>query len=359
MKELGHLKTYKMKLTTLSPVFIGGGEFSDLSQLQYVLTGNQLKIVDETKFMSFLKKSNLLDKFINYVSNPQYNRNGKPISPTLSYWINQNFPNKELDIYSKIENVGEVAKRNLNYVRSFIKDKKNKPYIPGSSLKGAIRTAILSHLISTGKTQKEAEEILKSQMNYIQISDSKSVDTKNLMYRQTQHQQLISDINSKKRNGELKIDYKLMNVDNDLKEILREGIILSFHITLDNKFLFTIENLLNIINKFYTDVYNENKELNNISPDLKTNISVANCPPNINIGGQSGFNTKVVLRAIAGDEDKYMKDKKNILGNIRAFQKHRHQNALVAPRCLRVVERYKENDETLMPMGWCNISLAE
>ena len=59
MKQLGHLKTYKMKLTTLSPIFIGGGEFSDLSQLQYVLTkDNELKIIDESKFMKFLIKSN-------------------------------------------------------------------------------------------------------------------------------------------------------------------------------------------------------------------------------------------------------------------------------------------------------------
>jgi CRISPR-associated protein Csm5 len=357
MKQLGHLKTYKIKLTTLSPIFIGGGEFSDLSQLQYVLTGNKLKIVDETKFMKFLKQSNHLDKFINYVSKPQYNKNGKLISPTLTYWINQNFSNREIDIYSKIENIGEIAKRNLNYVRSFIKNNEEKPYIPGSSIKGAIRTALLSYLIDLGKTKSESEEILKKQMNYIQLTDSKSLDTKNLMYRQTQHQQLISDSHSAKRNGDLRIDYKLMNVDNDLKEILREGIVCTFNITLEDNFIYTIEELLKIINGFYTNVYNENKELNKIAQDLKTNILVKDCIPNINIGGQSGFNTKVVLRALARDENEYMQYKKEKLSN--AYKKHSHLNARVAPRCLRVVERYKENDKTLMPMGWCNISLVD
>ena len=31
-----HLKVYKMKLTTLSPVFIGGGNEADLNKSQYV-----------------------------------------------------------------------------------------------------------------------------------------------------------------------------------------------------------------------------------------------------------------------------------------------------------------------------------
>lgn len=356
MKQLGHLKTYKMKITTLSPVFIGGGEFSDLSQLQYVLSGNKLKIVDEAKFMQFLTKAKLLDKFINYVSKPQYNKNGKPISPTLSYWINQNFPNKDLDIYSKTENIGEVTKRNLNYVRSFVKDKNGKPYVPGSSIKGAIRTALMANLIKGGLSKSEATEYLKEQMRFIQVTDSKPQPISSLMYRQTMHKQLISDPNSENKKGYLKIDYKEMNVDNDLKEILREGIFFGFNITIYDNFKYNIEELLQILNEFYTEVYNENKELNKFK-NYKTAINVPGYPPNINIGGQSGFNTKVVLKVLSTSEVDYIRRKKEILS--KSFKKHGHNATIIAPRCLRVVERFKENDKTLMPLGWCNLSIAE
>ena len=57
--ELGHLKTYKMKLTTLSPVFIGGGE--KLSNLDYFynFSTGELKLIDESKFSKFLLENNL------------------------------------------------------------------------------------------------------------------------------------------------------------------------------------------------------------------------------------------------------------------------------------------------------------
>ena len=360
MKQLGKLKRYKMNLTTLSPVFIGGGNFSDLSQLQYVLSGSELKILDESKFMKFLKNTNLLDKFINYVSTPQYNKNNKPISPTLSNWINQNFPKKDLDIYSRIDEVEIESRRNLNYVRSFIKTSNGRPYIPGSSIKGAIKTAMLSHLIKNdGLEQKKAEDFLKEQMKFIQISDTKSLPNSCLMYRQTAHQQLISDSKSIKRNGYLKIDYKLMNVDNDLKEILKEGLICTFYITIEDNFKYTIEDILNILNKFYTEVYDENKELNNLSKIFKTVITVKDCSPNINIGGQSGFNTKVILKALSANEIDYIKRKKESLNSIKSSRKHKHDETFIAPRCLRVVQRFKENDNTLMPLGWCNISIAK
>ena len=62
---------------------------------------------------------------------------------------------------------------------------------------------------------------------------------------------------------------------------------------------------------------------------------------------------------MSSDEIDYMRRKKDVLSNIKAFKKHNHLTAKIAPRCLRVVERFKENDDTLMPLGWCNISLAE
>lgn len=358
MKQLGHLKTYKMKLTTLSPIFIGGGEFSDLSQLQYIYNSEtkELKIIDESKFIKFLKRTNLLDKFIDYVSKPQYNKNNKYISPTLSYWVNQNFKNKDLDIYKRVEKLDNITNRNLNYVRSFIKDKNGKPYIPGSSIKGAIRTAFLSKLIKEGLSVTTAEEILKEQMRFLHITDSKSQPTSTLMYRQTAHQQLISDENSMKK-GFLRIDNKLMNVDNNLKEMLKEGLITYFDITIDKNFKYDLETVLSIINEFYSEVYQENKILNAISKRLKTNINVPDCIPNINIGGQSGFNTKVVLRAMSSNNIEYIRRKRETLN--KSFKRHGHLTAKIAPRCLKVVRRFKVEDSSLMPMGWCNISLAE
>lgn len=351
-------KSYKMKLTTLSPVFIGGGEYHDYSRLQYVLSNNKLKIINESKFLNFLSRSKSLEKFIKYVSTPKNDKNRNSISPTLKQWLNDNFNNEELDIYERIEdiyNLENISK--INYIRSFIKNIDNNPYIPGSSIKGAIRTALFSKLIEENGYSNAIKKI-DTEMSNIIISDSKPFIKKDLMYRQTIHQQLITDANSIKKNGNLKIDYKFMSIDNDLKEILREGIITYFNITLDNKCIYSIEDILKIINNHYQKVLEENSILNSIDSDLKTNISIANCLPNINIGGQSGLNTKIVLRALSNSDAEYKKRKKDLLDNSKQSKKHNHLE-ICAPRCLKVVRRFKKEYEWYMPLGWCNLTVEK
>ena len=336
MKQLGHLKSYKMKLTTLSPVFIGGGVFSDLSNLQYIYDFNtrELKIIDETKFLNFLKRSKLENVFIKYVAETKNAR--------LNTWLDNNFKGQKLDIYSNVIKTEVHEIRKLNCIKSFIKNTDNLPYIPASSIKGSISTAIMANLIE--ENVENYQNILKEIMSHIQIADSKPISSKALMYKQISHQQLIKN-------------QDLMNVDNDLKEILREGIICNFTITLDNQFKYSINELLNILEKFYQRIYKENNKLDLIADDLKSAINVSNCPVNINIGGQSGFNTKVILRALSKDENDYQQRKKEALN--RNFRSHNHLKYKIAPRCIKVVERYKEECDTLMPLGWCNLTIAE
>ena len=81
--------------------------------------------------------------------------------------------------------------------------------------------------------------------------------------------------------------------------------------------------------------------------------------PNINIGGQTGFNTKVVLRALVKDcEYNYIHKKKEILS--KQFFRHNHDRCETAPRYLKVVninyDRYKPE---YLSLGWCNISVEK
>ena len=348
-------KTYRMKLITLSPIFIGSGGSSDLSCLQYVLTDNELKIIDESKLMNFLIKTNLLDDFLKFVTTTQYNSNEKKIAGNLSNWINENFRNKTLDIYSRSYKLTRIVKRNLNEIKTFIKNADGKPYIPGSSIKGAIRTAIYADLINSNVDN--VEELLKKEMSYIKISDSLPISTEHLMFRQTQHQQLIKDNNSLKRNGYYRIDKKIMNVDNNLKEILREGIISRFSLTIKNGFRYDIDTLQKVLSDFYGKVLEENKCLDEIDNRFKTHINLQTGEtPNINIGGQSGFNTKIILRSLSNSEHEYQERKKIPL---QVFKKHHHNEEPIAPRCLKVVERYKQDSNVLMPLGWCNLSVEK
>ncbi|MEW5822157.1 MAG: hypothetical protein AB1782_18325, partial [Cyanobacteriota bacterium] len=68
-KEIGHLIRHKMKLTTLSPVFIGGGYEADLNKTQYVFDDSKkiAYIINEKKLAEFLIKNNHFEEYLNFI----------------------------------------------------------------------------------------------------------------------------------------------------------------------------------------------------------------------------------------------------------------------------------------------------
>ena len=132
----------KYKLETITPVHIGSGE--TLNHIDgYYANGRWYRIdLDKvlahpnTDFNALTSEMSRRDfRWINYFSH--YNMNGTELS-TYNLLCSQN--PKEVDIREAIKSVG------------------NHPYIPGSSIKGAIRTALLSDLISNEDNEKLLNE---------------------------------------------------------------------------------------------------------------------------------------------------------------------------------------------------------
>ena len=134
-----YLKRYTFEIKTLSPVFIGGGVVSGKKEYLYDRDKNEIIFFDLRKMYSGLMKLKKLDAFEEYML---YDR--RDLSSFFYYhhisekqykpWIDYQIP------------VGDrnMVTRSSSDVLRFIKDGHGMPYIPGSSLKGALRTILMS-----------------------------------------------------------------------------------------------------------------------------------------------------------------------------------------------------------------------
>lgn len=251
-----HLEGFDFKLKILSPVFIGSGKELNKKEYAFIPQSKRAVIPDLEKFTAFLDKKGILQDYINFMLGPEGDLYAWLKSVKVQEGDFAEFASYELsggdaldEEHSKIE------------LRQFIKDNFGRPYIPGSSLKGAIRTAILCKKLKENKTEnrkrfegmlgelagidkwrrnmfrRDSEEIeralletlrlkeknnpVNSVMRGIQVSDSEPLETSSLVLCR-------------------KIDVKQNGVAkrfNTCRECLKPGTEVSFKVTLDRNIL--------------------------------------------------------------------------------------------------------------------------
>ncbi|HZK43632.1 MAG TPA: type III-A CRISPR-associated RAMP protein Csm5 [Syntrophomonadaceae bacterium] len=143
--KYGHLERINVTLRTLSPLFIGSGE--RYTKKEYIFDANKREIYfpNLPKFIAFLKKQNLLNHYENFLLQAR--------ERDLRNFLRKNGINpQEYSAFTEYQIDAEEAAEHPKFheIVTFIKDAYGLPYIPGSSLKGAIRTAIAAQLIKSG-----------------------------------------------------------------------------------------------------------------------------------------------------------------------------------------------------------------
>ena len=124
---------YKIELTTVGPVFVGNGR--DYSKNEYIIDNGRVYILNYAKFISYLDKRRLLPKYESFMLDDYDN---------LCVWLQNNNVNK-LDYDNFVVNCYDyrgIGKKHT--VKACIKDPYGNPYVPGSSLKGILRTMLLA-----------------------------------------------------------------------------------------------------------------------------------------------------------------------------------------------------------------------
>ncbi|MDO4203406.1 MAG: type III-A CRISPR-associated RAMP protein Csm5 [Selenomonadaceae bacterium] len=146
MKTHDYLEAKQYVITCISPVYIGSGEV--LKQWDYIYNKNKgiIYFLDKPQWIDLLSSRGLMEEFIEFVGRP-----GKLTSMNIPKWLTDRKISWE-EIKSRASRVvaaprsvmyDEKKKDTLNDLQKGITLADGRLYIPGSSVKGMLRTGIL------------------------------------------------------------------------------------------------------------------------------------------------------------------------------------------------------------------------
>lgn len=169
----GHLSVYDLTLTVRAPLFIGNGQ--KLGKIDYLYDGRneRLTVLDVGKLLQFLLEKNLADSYEQFILSGQTNMYTflKNIC-ALSYGEIQ-----KLGLY-QVRTSGALSEvRSLKEIKQFIRTRDNQVYVPGSSVKGALRTALLLNPVL--QTEPGPEEHLQFKFK---LDEKRYVNTLNYLH---------------------------------------------------------------------------------------------------------------------------------------------------------------------------------
>jgi len=141
------------KIEVLTPVHVGSGQ--ELSPSDYILDHNRQQVVRVNLSEMFKAKGFPINRFINAIKQPGFNL-GREYGRVAAL-----YPKYTLDAGENLAELSRWIGRPAGHIHEHIKDG-GKPYIPGSSIKGALRSVILRYLY--GIYGSEYEESVRRQL---------------------------------------------------------------------------------------------------------------------------------------------------------------------------------------------------
>ena len=365
----------KMKLEVLTPLHIGGADYkSKLDKKEYIFDKDKktLTLIDNEKFIAFLIKKNLFEKYIAYIEN---NVNAKVMvqnrNINLLNFLKANNIDKDIQDFRKKAPIKlDMNIENMNDIKLMLRDVQGKPYIPGTSIKGALINLLLVDYIikNREKFSKEKRIILseckktnddrsirglkndiKKIVNQIEksiiYSDNKSLEkskkfgisvSDSYSYSNTRTN-FYQDIDEKRTNKPGEDKSRPMPV---AREYIVANSIFDFDITLDIDLLEESKLKIKNIDDLIDSIENAMSYLINVLEDKNSPRT-----ENLVLGANTGFLQKTIVYALFEDEKERLevvkkllhKNQKNVIGN--------HLNDKFAPR---VLNRIKINNKNLL-----------
>ncbi len=353
-----YLKHYNLRITALSPIHVGDG--GKLGKKEYIQYGNSGPVIvpDTAKMFVDLQRGRLDGAYEEFMLS-NYNSD-------LGQWLNSRRINEQYvkrwemyrmdpgDAFVRRTNGGGATPKEI---LTFMKDPYGNPYIPGSALKGMLRTALIcqrisreperykdkiSGITSSASYGKNRNTYLKSETAALEAAVFNTLgraDRKDNAVNSIMSGFIVSDskpIQLSQLVLAQKIDYTLRGQEKPLpilREALKPGSQIDFELTIDTEICkITIEEVLSALDYFQQEVY-------------KSFYSRfgrgANAKGTVWLGGGCGFLSKTILYPICGKEAVKITDKvfQTTLG--KNYDTHKHRNDIsngVAPhvcKCTR------------------------
>ena len=343
------IKRYKIKIRALSPIHVGNGEKIGKKEYINLLWDHKVIIPDLIKMYTDICKAGLEKEYIKYMLNEQTD---------LGIWLKkhgfqkkdyQRWKRYELDSGDALSGSPVGRQVRTKEIMCITKDAYGLPFIPGSSLKGMIRTALLAYEIkqnpekyrevctsiknnvrqftkrdqclsretsdletmafhTLGRDEKKKGNAVNSCLSGLIVSDSKPISLKSLTLSQ-------------------KIDYTLDGKEKPLP-ILKEALIpdteISFEISIDRtQCKYTIDIILEALEDFQQNMYR------NFYSHFRRGSEEKGI---VWLGGGCGFLSKTIIYPVFKNDAVRITDAifKNTLGKNYSIHKHNKDISLRA-----------------------------
>lgn len=198
-------RDFQFSLLALAPIHIGNGE--KYTSREFIYENNSYYFPDMVKFYNRMMENGLGQKFECFI---QEKKSSAEENRLISFLNNNSISDRNFGGYRIIETGFESEKNDIdsklgtiNEVAKFMRDPFGNPYIPGSSLKGAIRTILLNtnpHWINEEAIYKtksfkvenmniilwdaKTKRKFNNLFNAIRVSDSMTLCNENLIITQ-------------------------------------------------------------------------------------------------------------------------------------------------------------------------------
>ena len=359
MKQTDHLQTFTLTLTTRAPIHIGGGRSYTKKEYLFNPKTSVVSFLDMEQFFSLISEKGMEDAYESFVLSPE----GK-LYNFLNYECR--VTPKEMDQITRWKVSAQDAltdDHTLKEIRCFIRNGQHQAYIPGSSVKGALRTVLLaskilredamSHslppkggipegrYVNTLPLRKMEGSVLDDAVNSllrgVSISDSLPISDRNMILANK-----VDILTSGEKRS-----------PNMIRECVAPGVKLSFVLTLDQSVLqgkITKEVLVQAVQDFdgfYTKFVLPRFRL----PSKCVAESYQNC---LLLGGGAGFFSKTLVYEYLGWDrgldfvSRFMATK---------FKNHGHERdgrVGISPHTLK----YARCNGWLYPYGVCGVTIT-
>ncbi|MBQ9981241.1 MAG: type III-A CRISPR-associated RAMP protein Csm5 [Oscillospiraceae bacterium] len=377
------IKNYTITLTTFSPVFIGDGIQISKKDCLYLSNERKVYIMDNMKLFNGIRKAGLLKQYENFLMDSSqrnfsvFTRNNSIPLNDVKKWAAYTLPMNDItDINNSRKNGG-----GSDNILSFIKDKFGCPYIPGSSLKGALRTVIQNAVCIEGNKDSMAgirknieTEVFEKRPKYLLSTEKKL--SENLFHTLNRKEEKKSDMLNDAFAGFRVSDSLPLDVSSLIlcqkidrhpdgrdislpikRECIKPGTKIEFQLEIDTDMM---DISADEIIRYVQVVFDEYEEtfLDEFNDD---NIVYCDCNAPIVIGGGTGYVSKTSVYSLYKEKSDAVKAVQKIMIDTTSTKKqrdpHKHYEDTKIHRISPHIRKLTRYDGILYDMGICNIEI--
>lgn len=370
MTEQDHLQVYTLTLTTRGPLHIGSGQKTP--RKEYILNPEKgtVSFLKEQAFFDLLIQNRLVELFEGFCMRRGgdlyaflYRECGvddEQIAPVIRYQVSTG---GTLD-----------ADHSLKDIHRFIRNPQGVAYIPGSSIKGALRSALLYQMIAGQDPRRRQANVARlmdmpmdkrneknlvlpeeSYLHVLELEAKKPSNAVNSLMRgiQVSDSEQVPDrmmTLTMKQDGSRAGEIHAINL---CRECIAPGTAIRFRLTLDQSILknrITAQTILEAINAFAA-YYRQTYEKYFASPYGLSDPGTRNL---LHLGGGSGFFATSLAYPYLGEEKGLDFVSRYLSRNFRGHHHEQDQALGISPHTLK----YAKHGQTMYVAGACEVSIT-